>query len=187
MPHRPDTPCNMCGKYMWSGPGSLPPEERRCRACRASARAVRRTITAPCEMCGGDFAPYRRRGGRTRTCSVACGQVLLRKGRTPEESAEARRQALQAKCRRRRALRRGATSEPYTLTEIAERDGHRCGLCRRKVKMTLRPPDPRSPAVDHIVPLSRGGDDVRANVQLAHMGCNSAKGNRGSQQLVLVG
>ena len=30
-------------------------------------------------------------------------------------------------------------------------------------------------------------DDVKANVQLAHFGCNSSKGARGSQQLALVG
>jgi len=48
-------------------------------------------------------------------------------------------------------------------------------------------PHPKAPTVDHIVPVSEGGDDTRANVQLAHFVCNSVKGARGSQQLALIG
>lgn len=93
----------------------------------------------------------------------------------------------QQKNRRRRALKKGLKSEPYTLGEIAARDKHRCQLCRRPVNMTLKAPHRRSPTIDHIIPISDGGDDIRANVQLAHFGCNSSKGARGSQQLALVG
>lgn len=82
---------------------------------------------------------------------------------------------------------RNAPSEPYTLAEIAARDRHRCQLCRRDVDMTMVAPDPKAPSIDHVVPLVAGGDDTRANVQLAHFGCNSSKGARGSQQLALVG
>jgi len=48
-------------------------------------------------------------------------------------------------------------------------------------------PHAKAPTVDHVVPVSEGGDDTRANVQLAHFRCNSVKGPRGSQQLALVG
>lgn len=89
--------------------------------------------------------------------------------------------------RRRRAALRGAASEPYTLDEIAARDRYRCQLCLCQVDMEIPAPDPASPSIDHVLPLSAGGDDVRANVQLAHYGCNSAKGARGAQQLALVG
>jgi 5-methylcytosine-specific restriction endonuclease McrA len=41
--------------------------------------------------------------------------------------------------------------------------------------------------VDHIIPLSKGGDDTRANVQLACWGCNSAKSDGGADQLLLFG
>lgn len=98
-----------------------------------------------------------------------------------------KREHWQAKNRRRRALLRNAVSEPYMLAEIAERDRLRCQLCRRKVDMTLKAPHPMSPSIDHLVPLSEGGDDTRANVQLAHRRCNTSKGVRGSQQLTLVG
>jgi 5-methylcytosine-specific restriction endonuclease McrA len=83
-----------------------------------------------------------------------------------------------AKCRRRRTLKLGGLIEKYTLAEIAERDGRQCGLCRQPVDMTVRNPDPWAPTIDHIVPVSLGGADVRANVWLAHRVCNLRKGNR---------
>ena len=49
-------------------------------------------------------------------------------------------------------------------------------------------PDPEAASVDHIVPLSLGGDDTKANIQLAHFGCNCRKRNRGGgEQLRLIG
>lgn len=46
----------------------------------------------------------------------------------------------------------------------------------------------RSATIDHVVPLTEGGDDTCANVQLAHRGCNARKSNRGGrQQLRLLG
>jgi 5-methylcytosine-specific restriction endonuclease McrA len=53
--------------------------------------------------------------------------------------------------------------------------------------MGQRVPHPKAPTIDHIVPVSEGGDDTRANVQLACFRCNSVKGPRGSQQLALIG
>jgi 5-methylcytosine-specific restriction endonuclease McrA len=75
-------------------------------------------------------------------------------------------------------LKRGAEAEKYTLAEIAGRDGHRCGLCGGQVDMTIKNPDPWAPTIDHIVPISLGGDDTRGNVWLAHRLCNLRKGNR---------
>ncbi len=90
---------------------------------------------------------------------------------------------------RRRALKAGVRSESYTLAEIAQRDGYRCGICRKSVRMGRQVPDPHAPTIDHVVPLDLGGDDIRVNVQLAHFICNSRKGNRinGGVQLALVG
>lgn len=93
----------------------------------------------------------------------------------------------QEKNRRRRAAKRGGVSEPYTTAEIAERDRFRCGLCGKRVPMGVKVPDPLAPTIDHVLPLVEGGDDTRANVQLAHFRCNSVKGPRGSQQLALIG
>lgn len=124
---------------------------------------------------------------RSRPCVDCPTLVLAPRKRCEPCLAVWRAEQLRAKHRRRRALKRGGVAEPYTLAEIAARDGHRCQLCRRKVDMTLTGCHPKAPSIDHVIPIDVGGDDTRANVQLAHFGCNSRKGVRGSQQLALVG
>lgn len=86
------------------------------------------------------------------------------------------REYWQGRNRRRRAALRGVPSEPYTLAEIAERDGFCCRLCDVPVDMGLPWPDRWSASIDHAIPLVLGGHDTRANVQLAHLVCNSRKG-----------
>jgi 5-methylcytosine-specific restriction endonuclease McrA len=72
---------------------------------------------------------------------------------------------------------------------IAERDRWKCQLCGKKVNKTLRAPHPMSWSIDHIVAISVGGEHSYANTQLAHLGCNVAKGHRTRQatQLALIG
>lgn len=72
------------------------------------------------------------------------------------------------------------------LAEIAERDAWRCHLCGDLVDSQLSWPDPMSPSLDHVVPLSLGGSHTPENVRLAHVRCNSAKGNRGGEEQVLL-
>ena len=80
-----------------------------------------------------------------------------------------------AKTRYHRLLA-SAKSEPYTRQEIFARDGWVCGICDEPVDPDLRAPDPKSASIDHVVPLSLGGDDTPANVRLAHLGCNVSRG-----------
>jgi hypothetical protein len=110
-----------------------------------------------------------------RTCE-ACRLVVEKAARRRAKS-------------RRRARHAGAKVVEYIyLPDIAERDGHRCGICRRQVDMTLLVPHPKAPTLDHVVPLARGGDHSKANAQLAHFLCNSRKGDRvGDVQLALFG
>ena len=86
---------------------------------------------------------------------------------------------IRAKSRRRRAVKRRVARERYSELEIFERDGWVCRLCNRPVDRSLTDRrSPQAPTIDHIVPLARGGADIRDNVQLAHQRCNSAKGAR---------
>jgi hypothetical protein len=55
--------------------------------------------------------------------------------------------------------------------DLRARDGYVCHLCRRPV-------DPSDVHVDHIVPLSRGGDSQLANLAVSHSKCNLQKGAR---------
>ena len=79
---------------------------------------------------------------------------------------------------RRKRLLASAVQEPYTRESIFERDNWTCQLCQEPIDPELRFPDSGFASIDHIIPISLGGDDTPANVQAAHFGCNSAKGNR---------
>lgn len=59
---------------------------------------------------------------------------------------------------------------------LAEEDT--CWLCSKPVDKTLKTPDPMSPEVDEIVPVSLGGSPIdRANCRLSHRLCNVRRGN----------
>ena len=54
-----------------------------------------------------------------------------------------------------------------------------CAICGAPVDKRLKFPNPYSATIDHIIPLSRGGDPTALdNMQLAHMKCNRAKSNK---------
>ena len=61
---------------------------------------------------------------------------------------------------------------------VFERDDWVCQLCGEPVDPSVAGPDPLAASLDHIVPVSFGGDHSIENAQLAHLGCNAAKGNR---------
>jgi 5-methylcytosine-specific restriction endonuclease McrA len=80
------------------------------------------------------------------------------------------------------------TWDGVTDAEILDRDHWTCGICRKRIGRKFRSPHPRSASIDHIMPLSEGGDDTAANKRAAHLGCNIRRSNRGgNEQLALIG
>lgn len=62
----------------------------------------------------------------------------------------------------------GSRYEPVDMTRIYERDRYTCHICQQYIA--------RYPSIDHVVPLTLGGDHVPYNLRVAHAECNSAKG-----------
>lgn len=59
---------------------------------------------------------------------------------------------------------------PHRLREaVLERDGHNCGICGESVAAD-------DIHIDHIYPVSRGGEHELDNLQVAHSLCNMRKG-----------
>lgn len=83
-----------------------------------------------------------------------------------------------ADARRRMLIQLADRGERFAPKDVYERDGWVCGLCRRPVDPGLTWPHPMSASVDHILPLSQGGSHTLANVQCAHLSCNSRKCDR---------
>lgn len=114
-----------------------------------------------CRHCGESFVPY---GKRSRYCSTKCYRKAHRRA---------------GNLRRWRAKDRFGH---FTKTDIAERDQWQCHLCGGVVTRS-------DWSLDHLVPVSRGGEHSRDNVALAHLRCNVSRGAKllPTKQLRLVG
>jgi hypothetical protein len=103
-----------------------------------------------CEVCSTRFRPW---GYKSRYCSPLC-----------RNRARDKRRARRYRIRRR---------------EIFQRDEWMCQICKKPVSQRIKTyPHPLAPTVDHIIPVILGGTDDAANLQTAHMRCNSSKGAR---------
>lgn len=61
-----------------------------------------------------------------------------------------------------------------------------CAICGKPVDKSIKYPDPMSPTVDHIIPVSKGGDPTALeNLQLAHRYCNRQKSDKILEKKVL--
>ena len=54
-----------------------------------------------------------------------------------------------------------------------------CAICGQRIDKSLKTPDPMSPEVDEIIPVSKGGDPLDiSNCRLVHRICNQRRGNK---------
>lgn len=174
------TSCRVAAAYLRAkADGRAAEWERAAAERRAAERAAR--PRKPCPYCGDLMANPRR---------VQCGKADCKRrhdaARMREFLATPAGRAYRAlnRARRRAAEIKGEDFDPL---EIFERDGWRCGICKRKVSRTLEYPHPRSASLDHIVPIVDGGEHTRANTQCAHLECNLRKRHLGPGQLLLIG
>ncbi len=83
-------------------------------------------------------------------------------------------------CNRKRRTNNQSHISTKILKAVLERETLRCHICHKKIsknKITF----------DHIVPVSKKGDDSVLNLRLAHLSCNSKRGaGRIPAQMVLV-
>lgn len=198
-------PCADCSKPIILGGVSAPAGEARCRPCFLEHKARTRVHNASgysrgcrCDVCREAANARNRARYKThnrwgyaepeRNCMI-CGVAFSGRNHAAKTcSDECARQRQLVKAWDYQTRKRGAFVETVVPTAIFERDGWRCHICRRKITPTRQWPHPRSATLDHLVPLSRGGTHEPANVATACLSCNSAKGNRGgNEQLLLIG
>lgn len=168
----------------------------------------------PCVTCGlllpfdAFFSDSSRADGRATSCA-ACKRSASKSWRTANPDKARRRstrtaaqverdRALTAKWKRenphrvtaylqkRRAAKAGARSGHVDLDRLWRDSGSTCGICGDSIDRDLRHPDPMSPSLDHILPLSMGGAHAQGNVQWTHLVCNLRKGARPGDSAALA-
>lgn len=173
--------CEDCGKDIDHRHGSAFLCERCGKIRRGSL--VEPIESRKCAVCSGSFSPT---NWTAKYCSAEC-----RNRRTRPRPNRKRRytDADRVRDQRKAAVRRGAsTGRPVVMCEIGDRDGWHCELCEKPVNRWLEYPDPKSPSLDHIVPLSLGGAHDPSNARVTHLDCNVKRGNRvEGEQLPLEG
>ena len=175
---------------------------RRCASIGSALAKVGKLAEVVCATCRTPFPPSRRdqrfcsercrraafRDSTTHTCSEPeCDRPLRARGMcsmhwrrwaraTGAEHPPAWDDQRKARYQERRARKAQVPSEEFSPSEVYERDQWRCGICGQPVDPALAYPDPHSPSLDHVVPLSAGGAHSRANTQCSHLRCNLSKG-----------
>lgn len=178
----------LCDKFCPGCRRSFKAACRSVRYCgeRCRNRVARRRAYKPkpkpktawqCIVCGDSFLAH-----TTRLRPMYCTNRCSKKAQKKKESCKERMRDYA-----RRRCRSTKTDEAISPFEIFARDGWRCGICGKKVKRFAQVPDPLAPTIDHIVPVSKGGEHTKQNVQCAHFLCNARRGDRGSAQSRLFG
>jgi hypothetical protein len=169
--------CDACGAtfhttYTKAAFCSRQCKENKRNAATAAALLASKPARA-CVWCGADMPQSMR--SDAKFCSAQCNMEAHRRTRNFR-----RRAGADAPLKPRK--------QPLiNLAGIAKRDGYRCGICGKPVDMKLKHPDPGFPTLDHVLPLSAGGDPLDAsNLRLAHLRCNVSLRDQGTSQLRLM-
>jgi 5-methylcytosine-specific restriction endonuclease McrA len=138
----------------------------------------------PCKECG--------LSSERRICSSECQIAWDNKRKVRRRAAKKAYNKVAGRHFKQRAKRFGVRYIRFAKSMIYERDGYICQLCRKPVLQTVKynaadgKIHMRSPTIDHIIPLSKGGNHEPPNCQTACFECNSKKGNRRAGQLRLA-
>lgn len=136
-----------------------------------------------CKVCGKEYTPrqYMESAGLTLFSNV--GYCSGKCKRRAENKAKKLSPCGKSGNYYQRAKKYGCIYVPgITLKKLIQRDGLQCKICGKM----CNPDDhswrnhsgPMRPSVDHIIPLAKGGPHDWDNVQVAHIICNSAKGDK---------
>lgn len=131
----------------------------------------------PCEVC--QTVVMRTPGDRYRTvCSVPCRNLLT------YGYAEGMHAGPWGQWAATRARKAGATIvDRVSRDEVGDRDRWVCQACHISTNRDADPLAPDAPTIDHVLPLSKGGQHTMSNLQLLCYSCNSSKQDRTADAL----
>lgn len=154
--------------------------EKQKREAEAKSLLEANKIKKECDKRGKEVVRLLKRAIKLHRCPV-CGTITDKK----YCSAECNRKVTEARkdANRRKKIKNALIDKDINLQRLYNRDNGVCAICGGKCDWSDHQYRGRYfivgkqyPSIDHITPLSRGGEHSWDNVQLAHFACNSAKG-----------
>lgn len=103
------------------------------------------------------------------TCN-GCGLTFYGKGRAGKPTCS-------RACRLSVKYRAHLSRSRVRREEVFERDDFMCWICGVRCDPLALVPQDNAPTVDHLIPVSLGGDNHPDNLGTAHFICNSRRGN----------
>lgn len=155
--------CATCDVRYYSQRDGVSYCSERCRHIGTYPR--KSPIPTACIVCSRSIA-QKDMGSPRVYCSKRCIRKANRKTRNIQRHIVERRR------RSRLKAAKVGTVSPY---RVFARDEWVCWICRDAIVRDAVYPDPLSPSVDHVIPVSKGGEHSMANVRAAHLICNSLK------------
>lgn len=123
-------------------------------------------------VCGSEFIPVVAHQGH-------CGAKCSRRASNTSERHRLAAKALDRGGHRRRVRQFGGAYEAFKVADVLARDGWKCQACGIDTPESLRGRwVHNAPEIDHIEPVSRGGDHSQANTQCLCRSCNNLKKDR---------
>lgn len=144
-----------------------------------------------CEICGMPYTvqkyvescglKYARDNG---VCSLECKEEKARRIR---RQIHHKNRKAENHCHRARRLG-AAYDSSITLKKLVGKNGLRCAICGGTCDWNDHSwseySGPLYPSIDHIIPMSKGGSHTWDNVQVAHIICNSRKGDKIEEAMI---
>ncbi|MGW0929581.1 HNH endonuclease [Streptomyces sp. NPDC002644] len=120
-----------------------------------------------CRLCGREKPAEDFLAGKAKRKSSACSACRKARADQHRRNYYARLPAdkRHTLTQRKRAETYGTRHAPYSRSAIFARWGNRCAYCNAPAEH-----------LDHVMPLSRGGDDIESNMVPACADCNLSKG-----------
>jgi hypothetical protein len=169
--------CQPCGRSFVSQRNAASPAHVVCGCCRDAAQRASMKKHKQCPDCGGELK-------KGRWLCDPCAATRCRENRRKNKRASRRRHG-NASTFRQRCKKYGAPYTKVCKEAVMIRGKWKCQLCGVKLLGSFttivgtRTPHPRSPTIDHIVPLSFGPSSpghVLDNCQAACWQCNWQRG-----------
>ena len=147
----------------------------------ANSEKVRKRTNAYCKANPEKYRIFHKAWRQTHPEKASAHDKTYREANPEKHSArykawaQANPEKIRERSRTRWVLKHKSQVESINEKVVYLRDGWICQICHKRVYKKVKYPDSMSPSLDHIIPLSKGGSHIYANVQLAHFGCNSGK------------